>query len=30
MEQDPSMTAQTFVFAVHDFNVFYPGLVQDE
>lgn len=28
MEQDPSMTAGTFVFEVHAFNVFYPGLVQ--
>ncbi len=30
MEQDPSMTAQTFVFAVHEINVFYPGHVQGE
>jgi len=28
MDQDPSMTAGTFVYAVHAFNVFYPGLVQ--
>ena len=28
MEQDPSMTAGTFVYEVHAFNVFYPGLVQ--
>ncbi|MDJ0940329.1 MAG: YciI family protein [Woeseiaceae bacterium] len=28
MDQDPSMSAGTFVFEVHAFNVFYPGLVQ--
>lgn len=28
MEQDPAMTAGTFVYEVHVFNVFYPGLVQ--
>ena len=28
MQQDPSMAAQTFVFAVHEMNVFYPGHVQ--
>lgn len=28
MEQDPSMSAGTFVYEVHDFNVFYSGTVQ--
>ena len=28
MEKDPSMTAGTFVYEVHAFNVFYSGLVQ--
>jgi uncharacterized protein YciI len=28
MSQDPSMTAGTFKYEVHQFNVFYPGLVQ--
>jgi len=28
MQQDPSMTAGTFAYEVHAFNVFYPGLVQ--
>ena len=28
MEQDPSMTAGTFAYEVHAFNVFYSGLVQ--
>lgn len=28
MEGDPSIGAGTFVFDVHDFNVFYPGTVQ--
>ena len=28
MEEDPAMKAGTFVYEVHAFNVFYPGLVQ--
>lgn len=28
MSQDPSMTAGTFQYEVHPFNVFYPGLVE--
>jgi len=28
MSQDPSMTAGTFKYEVHQINVFYPGLVQ--
>ena len=28
MEKDPSMSAGTFKFEVHAFNVFYPGVVQ--
>jgi uncharacterized protein YciI len=28
MEQDPSMAAGTFVYQIHDFNVFYSGTVQ--
>ncbi len=28
MEADPSVTAGTFVYEVHDFRVFYPGMVQ--
>ena len=28
MEKDPSMSAGTFKYQVHTFNVFYPGLVQ--
>lgn len=28
MDQDPSMTAGTFVYEVHPFSVFYPGLVK--
>jgi uncharacterized protein YciI len=28
MEQDPSMAAGTFVYQVHDFNVFYAGTLQ--
>lgn len=28
MDQDPSMTAGTFVYEIHAFNVFYPGLVE--
>ncbi|TQV88271.1 YciI family protein [Aliikangiella coralliicola] len=28
MEKDPSMSAGTFKYEVHTFNVFYPGLVQ--
>lgn len=28
MSQDPSMTAGTFKYEVHVFNVFYPGQVQ--
>ena len=28
MEKDPSMAAGTFVYAVHEFNVFFPGLVK--
>ena len=29
MEEDPSVSAGTFVFEVHSFNVFYPGLVEN-
>jgi uncharacterized protein YciI len=28
MEQDPAMVAGTFVYQIHDFNVFYAGTVQ--
>lgn len=28
MDSDPSMTAGTFVYEVHAFNVFYSGMVQ--
>lgn len=28
MDQDPAMTAGTFVYEVHAFNVFYPGLLE--
>lgn len=28
MEQDPSMSAGTFVYEIHDFNVFYSGTLQ--
>lgn len=27
MDEDPSMSAGTFQYAVHSFNVFYPGMV---
>lgn len=28
MEKDPSMSAETFQYQVHAFNVFYPGMVK--
>ncbi len=30
MEQDPSISAGTFTYEVHDFNVFYPGTLQSK
>jgi hypothetical protein len=28
MRADPSIDAGTFVYSVHDFNVFYPGMIE--